>query len=36
MASEFTLRVWRGDASEGEFKEYRVASQEGMVGLVQC
>ena len=33
MASEFTMRVWRGDSSGGEFKDYRVESQEGMVVL---
>jgi succinate dehydrogenase / fumarate reductase iron-sulfur subunit len=27
------MRVWRGDASGGEFKEYRVPTQEGMVVL---
>ena len=33
MANQFTMRVWRGDASGGEFKEYKVESQEGMVVL---
>ena len=33
MASEFTMRVWRGDISGGEFKDYRVEAQEGMVIL---
>lgn len=33
MADEFTMRVWRGDISGGEFKEYKVESQEGMVVL---
>jgi len=33
MANEFTMRVWRGDVSGGEFKEYKVESQEGMVVL---
>src|SRR5262245_12527968 len=33
MASEFTMRVWRGDASGGRFFDYRVASEEGMVVL---
>jgi succinate dehydrogenase / fumarate reductase, iron-sulfur subunit len=28
-----TMRVWRGDAKGGAFKEYRVESQEGMVVL---
>lgn len=32
-ATEVTMRVWRGDASGGEFKEYRVPAQEGMVVL---
>jgi len=32
-ASEVTMRVWRGDAKGGAFKEYRVQSQEGMVVL---
>ena len=29
----FTLRVFRGDAASGEFKDYRVESEEGMVVL---
>jgi succinate dehydrogenase iron-sulfur subunit len=34
MAStEFTIRVWRGDAPGGHFKDYKVASEEGMVVL---
>ncbi|MBI2527448.1 MAG: succinate dehydrogenase/fumarate reductase iron-sulfur subunit [Candidatus Rokubacteria bacterium] len=32
-ASEVTMRVWRGDAKGGAFKEYRVQAQEGMVVL---
>ena len=32
-ATDVTMRVWRGDAAGGEFKEYRVPSQEGMVVL---
>jgi succinate dehydrogenase / fumarate reductase, iron-sulfur subunit len=32
-ATDVTMRVWRGDASGGEFKEYRVPAQEGMVVL---
>src|SRR6266542_1516058 len=28
-----TMRVWRGDASGGEFCEYDVAAEEGMVVL---
>jgi succinate dehydrogenase / fumarate reductase iron-sulfur subunit len=31
--TEVTMRVWRGDASGGEFKEYRVPMGEGMVVL---
>ncbi len=31
--SEVTMRVWRGDAKGGAFKEYRVQAQEGMVVL---
>jgi succinate dehydrogenase / fumarate reductase iron-sulfur subunit len=31
--TEVTMRVWRGDASGGEFKEYHVPAQEGMVVL---
>ena len=30
---EFTMRVWRGDAAGGAFKEYRVPAGEGMVVL---
>jgi succinate dehydrogenase / fumarate reductase iron-sulfur subunit len=32
-ATEVLMRVWRGDAKGGAFKEYRVPSQEGMVVL---
>lgn len=32
-ATDVTMRVWRGDASGGEFKDYRVPAQEGMVVL---
>ena len=32
-STEVTMRVWRGDARGGAFKEYRVPSQEGMVVL---
>jgi succinate dehydrogenase / fumarate reductase iron-sulfur subunit len=32
-ASEVTMRVWRGDARGGAFKDYRVPAQEGMVLL---
>jgi succinate dehydrogenase / fumarate reductase iron-sulfur subunit len=32
-AAEFTLRLWRGDARGGAFREYRVAADEGMVVL---
>ncbi|MEK7770207.1 MAG: succinate dehydrogenase/fumarate reductase iron-sulfur subunit, partial [candidate division NC10 bacterium] len=32
-ASEVTMRVWRGDARGGAFKEYRVQAEEGMVVL---
>lgn len=32
-ATEVTMRVWRGDATGGAFKEYRVPAQEGMVVL---
>ncbi len=32
-AAEVTMRVWRGDARGGAFKEYRVAAEEGMVVL---
>jgi succinate dehydrogenase / fumarate reductase iron-sulfur subunit len=30
---DFTMRVWRGDATGGAFHDYRVASEEGMVIL---
>src|SRR4030081_3196242 len=33
MASQVTMRVWRGDASGGDFKTFEVASEEGMVVL---
>ncbi len=32
-ATEVTMRVWRGDARGGAFREYRVQTQEGMVVL---
>jgi succinate dehydrogenase / fumarate reductase iron-sulfur subunit len=32
-AQEVDMRVWRGDVSGGEFKDYRVAAGEGMVVL---
>ena len=32
-SAEVTLRVWRGDATGGDFQEYRVAFEEGMVVL---
>ena len=32
-ATEAVMRVWRGDARGGAFKEYRVPTQEGMVVL---
>src|ERR671930_1457034 len=32
-SSQVTMRVWRGDASGGEFRDYAVASEEGMVVL---
>src|SRR4029078_11758665 len=32
-AQEVHMRVWRGDASGGEFKDYRVGMGEGMVVL---
>ncbi len=32
-AQEFTMRVWRGDAAGGAFKDYRVPAGEGMVVL---
>jgi succinate dehydrogenase / fumarate reductase iron-sulfur subunit len=31
--ADVTMRVWRGDAAGGEFREYRVPSDEGMVVL---
>ena len=31
--NEVTMNVWRGDATGGEFREYHVASEEGMVVL---
>jgi succinate dehydrogenase / fumarate reductase, iron-sulfur subunit len=33
MGSQVTMRVWRGDASGGEFRNFEVASEEGMVVL---
>src|SRR5438094_10134925 len=33
MGSPVTMRVWRGDASGGEFRTFEVASEEGMVVL---
>jgi len=30
---DVTMRVWRGDASGGEFRDYQVATEEGMVVL---
>jgi succinate dehydrogenase / fumarate reductase, iron-sulfur subunit len=33
MANAFTFRVWRGDASKGQFVDYQVKSEEGMVVL---
>src|SRR4030081_1024 len=33
MASQVTMRVWRGDASGGDFHTFEVASEEGMVVL---
>src|SRR5437870_266162 len=33
MASQVTMRVWRGDASGGDFCTFEVASEEGMVVL---
>ena len=33
MAGEFTMRVWRGDSSGGDFVDYKVQVQEGMVVL---
>src|SRR5262245_34707349 len=32
-ATEFTMRVWRGDATGGAFTNYEVSSDEGMVVL---
>src|SRR5262245_21148435 len=32
-ATNVTMRVWRGDARAGVFKEYQVPAQEGMVVL---
>ncbi|HYB43698.1 MAG TPA: succinate dehydrogenase/fumarate reductase iron-sulfur subunit [Candidatus Methylomirabilis sp.] len=32
-ATDVVMRVWRGDARAGAFREYRVPSQEGMVVL---
>jgi succinate dehydrogenase / fumarate reductase iron-sulfur subunit len=32
-SSQVTMRVWRGDASGGEFRNYEVAAEEGMVVL---
>src|SRR5262249_58172481 len=32
-STEVAMRVWRGDARGGAFKEYRVPSQEGVVVL---
>src|SRR6185436_17406091 len=32
-ATEFTIRVFRGDAESGKFVDYKVASEEGMVVL---
>jgi succinate dehydrogenase / fumarate reductase iron-sulfur subunit len=31
--TEFTMRVWRGDAAAGDFRDYRIPVQEGMVVL---
>src|ERR1700676_1053938 len=31
--TQVTMRVWRGDASGGEFRNYDVAAEEGMVVL---
>jgi succinate dehydrogenase / fumarate reductase iron-sulfur subunit len=33
MTTEVTMRVWRGDADGGEFRDYEVASEEGEVVL---
>jgi succinate dehydrogenase / fumarate reductase iron-sulfur subunit len=32
-ASEFTMRIWRGDVTGGAFKDYRIPVEEGMVVL---
>ncbi|HEY3132496.1 MAG TPA: succinate dehydrogenase/fumarate reductase iron-sulfur subunit [Acidobacteriota bacterium] len=32
-ASEFTMRIWRGDVTGGAFKDYRISVEEGMVVL---
>jgi len=32
-STEFTMRVWRGDSSGGNWNDYKVASEEGMVVL---
>jgi succinate dehydrogenase / fumarate reductase, iron-sulfur subunit len=32
-SQQVTLKVWRGDAKGGEFKEYKVEAEEGMVVL---
>src|SRR5438876_5960843 len=33
MTSKVTMRVWRGDADRGEFRDYSVAAEEGEVVL---
>src|SRR3982074_620096 len=33
MAAQVRMRVWRGDASGGDFRTFEVASEEGMVVL---
>jgi succinate dehydrogenase / fumarate reductase iron-sulfur subunit len=33
MAADVTVRVWRGDASGGEFRDYEVVAEEGEVVL---
>jgi succinate dehydrogenase / fumarate reductase iron-sulfur subunit len=33
MATTFTLKVFRGNASQGDFREYKVEGEEGMVVL---
>jgi succinate dehydrogenase / fumarate reductase, iron-sulfur subunit len=33
MASQVTMRVWRGDAEGGEFRDYEVSAEEGEVVL---